>query len=335
MPQIEIETLFNKLDTSVKLIQSELDVSYLEALLETGENILDGRVARQVDGLPTQTVIEKLTNLYQTLPIDSMEPEEIRKAFQLALLKGAKTDNLQANHQMTPDAIGFIMSYLIEKMIGDTTKKIRLLDPAVGTGNLLSTISNSLKLKHVELDAEGIDIDDLLLSLAAVLTGLQGQTIKLTHQDAIQDLLVDPVDVVVSDLPVGYYPVDERASAFKTAAKTGHSYAHHLMIEQSLQYLKEGGVGVFLVPTQLFETEEAPALTKLIQDVSYLQGMLNLPKELFKSENSRKSILLVQKKGGTAKQAKQVLLAEIPDFKNPKAMVHFMNEVDTWKKENI
>ncbi|MDV8935244.1 MAG: hypothetical protein NDN66_12020 [Carnobacterium sp.] len=87
MPQIEIETLFNKLDTSVKLIQSELDVSYLEALLETGENILDGRVARQVDGLPTQTVIEKLTNLYQTLPIESMEPEEIRKAFQLALLK--------------------------------------------------------------------------------------------------------------------------------------------------------------------------------------------------------------------------------------------------------
>lgn len=31
----------------------------------------------------------------------------------------------------------------------------------------------------------------------------------LLHQDGLANLLVDPVDVVISDLPVGYYP-DER-----------------------------------------------------------------------------------------------------------------------------
>lgn len=334
MSQKEIESLYTKLNTSVQLLQQDLDVSYLEALLETGENLLDGKADNSEEGLTSETV-QRLNFLYQDVSLPEMEAEDIRKAFQLALLRGAKADQLQANHQMTPDAIGFIMSYLLEKVIPEKTTELRILDLAVGTANLLSTIYNSLTLKKIHVEAEGMDIDDLLLSLAALGTALQRQTVRLTHQDALQDLLVDPVDVVISDLPVGYYPVDERAKSFKTAAKEGHSYAHHLMIEQSIGYLKEGGFGLFLVPAQLFETEEAPALTKFIQDTSYLQGMLHLPKELFKTEHSRKSILLIQKKGADAKQAKQVLLAQIPDFKNQQAMLHFMNEVDTWKKENI
>ena len=335
MSQKEIEQLFNQLDTSVQLLQKELDVSYLEALSETGENILANKQPHQIDGLPSDESIGKLTQLYQDIELDSMEPEEIRKAIQLALLKGSKMDVLQPNHQMTPDAIGFIFNYLIEKLISEKDQMIRLLDPAVGMGNLLSTVYNGLISKSIPVEAEGIDNDDLLITLASVNTVMQRQSVTLTHQDAIQDLLIDPVDVIVSDLPVGYYPLDEKASKFKTAAKNGHSYAHHLFIEQSLYYLKDGGFGIFLVPAQLFETDEAPALLKMIQEEAFLQGMLNLPNELFKTKNSRKSILLIQKKGDNAKQAKQVLLAQIPDFKNQKAMLQFMKEVDSWKKENI
>ncbi len=335
MSQKEIEQLFNQLDTSVQLLQKELDVSYLEALSETGENILANKQPHQIDGLPSDETVGKLTQLYQDIKLDSMEPEEIRKAIQLALLKGSKMDVLQPNHQMTPDAIGFIFNYLIEKLISEKDKTIRLLDPAVGMGNLLSTVYNGLLSKSISVEAEGIDNDDLLITLASVNTVMQRQSVTLTHQDAIQDLLIDPVDVIVSDLPVGYYPLDEKASKFKTAAKNGHSYAHHLFIEQSLYYLKDGGFGIFLVPAQLFETDEAPALLKMIQEEAFLQGMLNLPNELFKTKNSRKSILLIQKKGDNAKQVKQVLLAQIPDFKNQKAMLQFMKEVDSWKKENI
>ena len=335
MSQKEIEQLFNKLDSSVQLLQKELDSSYLEALSETGENILANRIPHQVDGLPSDETVGKLTKLYKEVSIDSMEPEDIRKAIQLALLKASKTDALQPNHQMTPDAIGFILNYLIEKLISGKEQAIRLLDPAVGMGNLLSTVYNGLVSKNILVEAEGIDNDDLLLTLASVNTTLQRQNVTLTHQDALQDLLMDPVDVVVSDLPVGYYPLDEKASKYKTAAKQGHSYAHHLFIEQSLHYLKDGGFGLFLVPAQLFETDEAPGLLKMIQEEAFLQGMLNLPNELFKTKNSRKSILLIQKKGSNAKQAKQVLLAQIPDFKNQKAMLQFMQEVDSWKKETI
>lgn len=335
MSQKEIEQLFNKLDTSVQLLQKELDVSYLEALSETGENILVNKIPHQIDGLPSDEAVEKLTQLYKEIAIDDMDPEEIRKAIQLALLKGSKTDTLQPNHQMTPDAIGFIFNYLIEKLISEKAELIRLLDPAVGMGNLLSTVYNGLVSKDILVEAEGIDNDDLLLTIASVSTAMQRQNVTLTHQDAIQDLLVNPVDVVVSDLPVGYYPLDEKASKFKTAAKNGHSYAHHLFIEQSLHYLKDGGFGIFLVPAQLFETDETPALMKMIQEEAFLQGMLNLPNELFKTKNSRKSILLIQKKGNNVKQAQQVLLVQLPDFKNQKAMLQFMQQVDSWKEENI
>ncbi|MCA9766884.1 MAG: class I SAM-dependent methyltransferase [Carnobacterium sp.] len=335
MSQKEIERLFSELDTSVQLLQKELGVSYLEGLSETGENIVDGRSVVQDNNRLSDQAVQLLTTLYQELSLGDMNPEEIRKSFQLALLKGTKSDQIQANHQMTPDAIGFILAYLIEKVIDIDSKKIRLLDPAIGTGNLLSTIYNSLTLKKIEVEAEGIDNDDLLLSLASINFELQGQKLKLTHQDALTDLLLDPVDVVVSDLPVGFYPIDENAKRFKTSSNEGHSYAHHLFIEQSIYYLKDSGYGVFLVPTQLFESKESAALTKMIQSEAFLQGMLHLPKELFKSEESRKSILLVQKKGDKANQAKQVLLAQIPDFKNQTSMQHFMQEVEKWKQENI
>lgn len=334
LSQKEIENLFSKLDSTVKLLQKNIGVSYLEGLAETGENILDDKKARQVDNLLSNETMEMLNKIYHEISLENMDPEEIRKSFQLALLKGAKEDSLQANHQMTPDAIGFILTYLIEKVLGTEANAIRLLDPAVGTGNLLSTVYNGLTSKKIEVEAEGIDNDDLLLSLALINTELQGQTIKLTHQDALTGLLVDPVDIVVSDLPVGFYPVDERAKDFKTSAKEGHSFAHHLFIEQSIHYLKKGGYGVFLVPSQLFETEAAAALTKMIQEEAYLQGMLHLPKELFQTKSSRKSILLLQKKGNNAKQVKQVLLAQIPDFKNQQAMFRFMQEVETWNKKN-
>lgn len=333
--QKEIERLFSGLDTSVQLLQKELGVSYLEGLSETGENLLNNRKASQENGVPSVETIKTLNELYEELSLNDMEAEEIRKSFQLALLKGSKNDQIQANHQMTPDAIGFILAYLIEKLFDSDVKKIRLLDPAVGTGNLLSTVYNGLSLRNIEIEAEGIDNDDLLLSLALINTELQGQGVKLTHQDALTDLLMDPVDLIVSDLPVGFYPVDENAKRFKTSALEGHSYAHHLFIEQSMYYLKNNGYGAFLVPTQLFESTESAALTKTIQAEAYLQGMLHLPKELFKSEQSRKSILLVQKKGENAKQAKQVLLAQIPDFKNQTSMHYFMQEVENWKQENI
>ncbi|HRF77540.1 MAG TPA: PDDEXK nuclease domain-containing protein, partial [Chitinophagales bacterium] len=42
--------------------------------------------------------------------------------------------------------------------------------------------------------------------------------LELFHQDSLEPLFIDPVDTVICDLPVGYYPNDEGAEAFELKA---------------------------------------------------------------------------------------------------------------------
>ena len=53
------------------------------------------------------------------------------------------------NHQMTPDTIGLFLGYLVSKFLGKQ-KNVTILDPAVGTGNLLTAILNYLSLESIE-----------------------------------------------------------------------------------------------------------------------------------------------------------------------------------------
>lgn len=49
--------------------------------------------------------------------------QERRKAFQFAYLSLLKEEVIQPNHQMTPDSIGFILSYLVN--LFNKTKRIK------------------------------------------------------------------------------------------------------------------------------------------------------------------------------------------------------------------
>lgn len=69
-----------------------------------------------------------------------------------------------------------------------------------------------------------------------------------------------------------------------------------------MKYVKPAGFGLFLIPTNILETEQSEFFKNWLTKNVYLQGMIQLPDELFKSEQSRKSILLVQNKGADAEQ---------------------------------
>ena len=64
--------------------------------------------------------------------------------------------------------------------------------------------------------------------------------------DAIMPLPLEEADVVVGDLPVGYYPVDERSKEMKLGFEDGHSYSHYLLLEQAVNAVRPGGY-VFLI----------------------------------------------------------------------------------------
>src|SRR5690606_40159107 len=159
-----------------------------------------------------------------------------------------------------------------------------IFDPAVGTGNLLTSVLNQCKSKII--DAYGIDVDDLLVKLAYVSANLQQHSVQFYYQDSLEPLYIDPVDIVVCDLPVGYYPNDIGASKYKLKSKEGHSYAHHLFIEQSLNHTKDGGYLFLLIPNHLFTSDQAGELNSFIKETSYIQGLIQLPLSLFNNEKN-------------------------------------------------
>lgn len=334
LAQTDVESLFHRLDQATLLLQQQLSTSYLDALIEVGDDLIDGGQVRVEAGRPDATAAMKLTQLYQEIQPLLVDAETTRRGLQLALLKDIETDAIDANHQLTPDSIGFLVAYLANQVMRQT--QMTVLDPAVGTGNLLTTVINQLnQVDDVQIQGFGVDNDDSMLAMANVMITLQHRDIQLFHQDALDPLVMPKMDLVVSDLPVGYYPRDDQATHFKTAAQKGHSYVHHLLLEQSVNQLVAGGWGIFLVPSQLFTSNEAPSLVAWIQSQAHLQGILNLPSELFQNKQAQKAILLLQKHGGSAKQAGQVLLGEFPSLKDAQAVADFTNQIDEWVATNV
>ena len=103
----EVEQLFKIIDESTETLVAELDTSYLDALIETGNNLISGQVQVE-DGRPTKEVKRNLEHFYAEVNLSQLDNESIRQALQLAILKAAQKDHIQANHQMTPDTLSLI-----------------------------------------------------------------------------------------------------------------------------------------------------------------------------------------------------------------------------------
>ncbi|MHC0037361.1 class I SAM-dependent methyltransferase [Pseudoneobacillus sp. C159] len=321
-----VEKLFTVINETALSLQEELSYTYLEAVADTGENIYEGHVLQED---LTELAAKRLEKKYKEVKLEEYTNEELRKAFQLAILKGMK-ESAHPNHQMTPDSVGILMGYLVNKF--NKNEQISLLDPTVGTGNLLTAVINNQPNKSIS--AIGIDVDDLLIKLAYVNANLQRHPVEFFNQDSLEPLFVDPVDSIICDLPVGYYPNDVRALDYQLKAKEGHSYAHHLLIEKSVKHTKPGGYLFFVIPNGLFESDEAPALREFLKEHVFIQGLLQLPTNMFKNKNASKSILVLQKKGDNVQAPKQALLVNLPSFSNGNAMENILGQIEDWIEEN-
>ena len=305
----KFEQIFSFINNHAEELTNTQELDYLEALLQTLEDTLDGKFEWQVEGATK---------------------EDMRKAIQIAILKGMRKST-QPNHQMTPDTLGLLVSHFVEQCFEKelAESSISIMDPALGTGNLLFTTMNAFDGK---VQATGVEVDDLLIRLAAATGDLIEQPVTLYRQDALEKLLIDPVDAVICDLPVGYYPNEEVALDYELCATEGMSYAHHLFIEQSLNYTKEGGYAFFLVPSNLFETEQAKQLHKFIKNHAWIQAVIQLPENLFSSRAHEKSILILQKQSKELKAPREVLLAKVPNMSNREALAMFFEKVRMWKE---
>ena len=311
----KIEKAYGYLLENTQTIQNDLQTNFYDALVEQNAIYLDGQ---------TELTLVKENN--QRLKDLNLNKEEWRRSFQYLLMKAAQTEPLQANHQFTPDGIGFLLVFLVDQLA--SSDQVDVLEMGSGTGNLAQTLMNNCQRS---LDYLGLEIDDLLIDLAASIAEVMKADVNFAQGDAVRPQVLKESDVIISDLPVGYYPDDAIASRYQVASPQGHTYAHHLLIEQSLKYLKPGGVAIFLAPNDLLTSEQSPLLKKWMQDHAQVLAMVTLPENLFRSANLAKTIFVFRKQ---EEAVVQPFVYPLTDLQDQEDLMKFRESFQNWNKES-
>lgn len=330
--------MFETIEKAVKQLQAAqnklvetLDMAAIEALVIVFELML----GQDDDEWATLSATDQANILadIQAADFDGMTPELKRQVLQLLLVATMREDGLQANYQVTPDAIGMWVGFVVEQFV-TAGEPVKVTDLTVGSGNLLATVAQVLGQQKNEMTASGVENDDTMLTIASGMAALLGLDWQLTLADAVADQPAVNQDVVIADLPVGYYP-SAVPTNFTTQADDGLTYVHHLLIEQAIKALRPGGLAALIVPANLFESEQAANILKYLQgsDV-FFQALLQFPEKLFTNEKAAKAILVLQRAGGDAVQATPVMLARTPELTNVAENKDFVSEITAWMTAN-
>ena len=311
----KIEQAYTYLLENVQIIQNDLATSFYDALIEQNGIYLDG-----------QTNLEDVKKNNQALKRLALRKEEWLRTYQFLLMKAAQTEPLQANHQFTPDAIGHLMIFIIEQLC--PTEDLSLLELGSGMGILGAIFLTSMNKK---VDYLGIELDDLLIDLAASMAEVMDLQMGFVQGDAVRSQVLKESDIIVSDLPVGYYPDDQTASRYQVAAKDEHTYAHHLLMEQSLKYLKTGGYAIFLAPTDLLTSPQSELLKSWLTEKAQLVAIIALPDDLFAHGAQSKTFFVLQKKTG---EAIEPFVYPLTSLRDPEILMEFKENFQNWCQEH-
>ena len=311
----KIEQAYTYLLENVQIIQNDLTTNFYDALIEQNGSYLDG-----------QTELEQVKTNNQALKRLALRKEEWLRTYQFLLLKAAQTEPLQANHQFTPDAIGQLIILLIEQLW--PAKEVSILELGSGMGILGASFLTSISKK---VDYLGIELDDLLIDLAASISEVMGLPAVYVQGDAVRPQILKESDVVVSDLPLGYYPDDQIASRYQVAAKNEHTYAHHLLMEQSLKYLKKDGYAIFLAPSNLLTSPQSELLKDWLRENAQIVAMISLPEDLFAQATQSKAIFVLQKK-----QDKDLepFVYPLASLREPHILMDFKEKFQIWSQDS-
>ena len=257
--------------------------------------------------------------------VDNYDKETIRKVYQFLLLKALKELN-NPSYDITPEVITMYISHLIECIYGD--KKVSITDLASGSGSLLINIAALVK---GEKEITSVDVDSNYVRLQQNIFNLLETNVEIINQDALKPLNIKKQDIVISDVPFGYYADEDNSLNYKLCSTDGYSLNALLFIEQAANYLDENGVGILVIPKKVLELEDN--FKKYLEEDINLNAVITLPDEMFKNASQQKAIILITKKGQT-RLPNQVFLAQIPSFQNKASYAKFIEEFNEWIENN-
>lgn len=300
-----LELFYDVLDESISKLYEIKKQPFLNLLIETGKNIVSQDVLNK-EATPEQK--KELMDIYHRLDDVDFNVEEIRKGFQLMVLRAFNEANLKVG-DITPDTLGIFISYLINKLKGKVDK-LKILDPVVGCGNLLYSVAN-----HLDCDLHLFGIDEVreLCDIASIQGDLLNYEIEIFCQDTLNNPFSD-IDIVVADI---------NGSNVKAFEK--EYYFPYLCVLQHMASLKEDGYFIGILPNDFFEHDEDGFFKENIVNYGSVLGVLELPINMFKA--NPKSIVIFSRQ---PLESKKCLLVELPSFSDPNSLNKALIQIEDW-----
>lgn len=301
--KLNIEKFYDYFDSVANLLYSNYKLSYLEGMSEAFNFLLDA----ELEGEYKLEDISQIEAFKQNIIDISFEKEEIRKGVQLGLLKGYKHQYI-SNEYLTPDTIGIFIGYLVEKLYKDT-KLENILDPLMGSGNLVFTILNHLE-KNIKIF--GIDNDLLKCKISRNIADLLEFDSEMFYQDTLT-YYDQGFDLIVSDLPI---------------SEDDNDYFPYKVINHHLDSLGEEKYFFVIIENDFFEKKNSEVFKKEIDKKANIFGLIKLSESLFK--NNPKSILILKKFGKKVIKPTEFLMVDLPSFKDLDSLNNTIAQIDLW-----
>lgn len=303
-----IELFFDYIDKLGMALYAYDKRMYLNSINDALSYLLDDTLSGQYpDDIVKLFQSEKAKIINQ-----AFDKEVIRKAIQLALLRGFKHAKI-TNAQMTPDTLGMFMSYLIKKLYQEKPLEY-VFDPLIGTSNLVSTIYNHYGTPFKVI---GVDDDPLMCDLARNFL----DSLEIDHQIYFQDTLSflgEKFDLIVTDFP----PQDKTKQSMYLPY---HAIVHHL------DHIKNEHYFIALIENDFFDQKQQALFKELIAPKAHLYGLIKLDESLFKTH--AKSILILKKKTHETDSIKDFLIVDLPSFTDIENFNKALSNMEQWFKK--
>lgn len=263
---------------------NEILVSYLEAISRVLDQYMnDEEIAVPIDYEKSlQEKLESIDNLFENGKVNS---EEIRKALLLLDIKGFKQVNFSLD-LITPDAVGMLLVHIIDAYCKGYSK-LSILDPNVGTGNLIAVINNFL---HQEVTFTGIENHEILAKLLSSKANFMEMNCQVIFQDALKGTYSNH-DLLVCDVASYDYDITGYESVL---ANEGIKYFPYLLIEKYLDSQKPIGKQIYIIDYDFFEKPGGKIFKEYLNQKAIIKSLIVLPNSMFLQKEFTKGILIIE-----------------------------------------
>lgn len=244
-------------------------------------------------------VASSLDELSLYLESNTVNYQDVKKALLLLDINCFKNLNFSLD-LITPDIIGVI----INSLIVSEKNELNILDPNIGTGNLLFTIA---AISQKTLNLYGMENHYLLSRLVTENANMLNQEISVFNQDALM-YNIENIDIVISDLANYNYESEFYQSELM---QQGINYFPYLIIEK---YLKCDSyrLNYFLVNNEFFSQKGNQEFKKMLEKNGRLLCTVFLPTDLFQTNNIRVLLIIDNEKESSLKTD----VVMLPSIKN-------------------